>query len=108
MAQQVNRAATQCPGSRVFLCGYSQGAQVAHKAAKLIPASQYHIVYGFVFFGDPNKGQSLPGSLNNNILTICNEGDLICDGLPFPIGSHLLYAVTTPVAAAWIKARALW
>ncbi|KAF8456044.1 cutinase-domain-containing protein [Kalaharituber pfeilii] len=107
MADQVARAASQCPGSRVFLSGYSQGAQVAHLAAASIPVSLYSVVAGFIFFGDPYEGDPLPGVLNNNVLTICNDGDLICDGLPLPIGSHLDYAKTTPRAAQWIKERAL-
>lgn len=107
MASQVNRAAAQCPGSRVFLSGYSQGAQVVHKAAALIPTAQRAMVGGIVVFGDPNKGDAFPGTLNSNVLTICNQGDYICDGIPLPIGSHLEYASTTTVAAAWIKARAL-
>lgn len=107
MAAQVSRAATQCKGSRVFLSGYSQGAQVAHKAAKLIPTSLYGIIGGFVLFGDPNEGDALPGTLNKNVLTICNDGDLICDGWPLPFGSHLEYAPTAPAAAAWIKTLAL-
>ena len=106
MASQVNRAATQCPGSRVFLSGYSQGAQVTHKAAALIPVSQHKIVAGIVVFGDPEKGDGFPGTLNDNALTICNRGDLICLGLPFPYGSHLEYEKTTPRAAAYIKDRA--
>ncbi|KAF8448374.1 cutinase-domain-containing protein [Terfezia claveryi] len=107
MAGQVNRAAIQCPGSRVFLSGYSQGAQVTHKAAALIPASQRRIVAGIVVFGDPDEGDAFPGTLNNNVLTICNPGDLICLGLPAPFGPHFDYAKTTPQAAAYIKARAL-
>ncbi|RPB18955.1 cutinase-domain-containing protein [Terfezia boudieri ATCC MYA-4762] len=107
MAGQVNRAAIQCPGSRVFLSGYSQGAQVTHKAAALIPASQREIVAGIVVFGDPNEGDAFPGTLNNNVLSICYPGDLICRGLPVPIGPHFDYAKAAPQAAAYIKARAL-
>lgn len=90
----------------MFLSGYSQGAQVTHKAAALIPVSQRRIVAGIVVFGDPMEGEDFPGTLNNNVLTICNPGDLICLGLPFPIGPHLEYEKTTPQAAAYIKARA--
>ena len=107
MVAQISRAAVQCPGSRVFLSGYSQGAQVTHRAASLIPASLYHIIGGIVVFGDPFKGRAFPGALNNNVLTICNNGDLICEGIPLPIGPHLNYAWTTPQAADYIKARAL-
>lgn len=107
MAAQVDRAANQCPGSRVFLSGYSQGAQVTHKAAALIPAKQHSIIAGIVVFGDPMAGVAFPDTLNNNVLTICNNGDLICDGIPLPTGPHYDYAKTTPRAASYIKARAL-
>ncbi|KAI5789693.1 cutinase, partial [Peziza echinospora] len=105
MADQVNRAAKQCPGSKVFLTGYSQGAQVTHLAANLIPSNIRNIIAGIVVFGDPKKGQAFPGTLNNNVLTVCNFGDLICEGIPLPIGTHLTYFTEAPRAAQYIKAR---
>ena len=84
----------------------SQGAQVARKATSLIPTAQRRMVGGIVLFGDPNKNHPFPGALNDITLTICNEGDLICDGLPLPFGPHLEYAITTPNAAQWIRGRA--
>ncbi|KAI5801245.1 cutinase, partial [Geopyxis carbonaria] len=105
MVSQVARAVSQCSGNRVFLIGYSQGSQVAHLAAADILSSQYGVINcGFVFFGDPNKGNPLPGP-HNNVFTIRNIGDLICEGIPLPIGTHLTYQTEAPRAAGWIGQR---
>ena len=45
---------------------------------------------GIVVFGDPNKGDRFPGTLNNNVMTICDVADPICYGVPLPVGEHLL------------------
>ena len=59
MADSVRLAAVQCPGSRIVLSGFSQGAQVTHKAAQMIP--ELHAKVGaIVLFGDPNNGLFKP------------------------------------------------
>lgn len=109
MANSVKRASLQCPGSRIVLSGYSQGAQVAHKAAQQIPTELYHFVGAIVLFGDPKnglpsppssgssndtdgcgvgKGDPFPGSLNDNVKTFCEPDDLICQGRPIPTDAH--------------------
>lgn len=107
MASLTAKAASQCPGSKIILSGYSQGAQVVHKAAALISSSLYSRVAAIVLYGDPKRGDRFPGTLNNNVLTICNDGDLICEGLPLPFGSHQgdHYEPTVAKAVAYIKAR---
>lgn len=57
MAASVKLAATQCPTAKVVLSGFSQGAQVTHKAAALLPSSLYKLVGAIVLFGDPDNGK---------------------------------------------------
>ncbi|KAI5857056.1 cutinase-domain-containing protein [Tricharina praecox] len=105
MAGLVTRARSQCPSGKVFMIGYSQGAQVTHLAGDLIPTADRAAVGGVVVFGDPNRGDRFPGTLNNNVLTICDLADPICYGIPLPIGEHLNYGPDAPQAARWIAQR---
>lgn len=45
----------QCPSSKIVMSGYSQGGQLVHNAAKLLPASTVAAVSSVVIFGDPCK-----------------------------------------------------
>ncbi|KAI5805042.1 cutinase-domain-containing protein [Geopyxis carbonaria] len=103
MAASVKLVATQCPNSKIWST-YSQGAQVTHKAAKLIPTNLYGLVGAIVLFGDPNNGDAFPGTLNKNVKTFCHDGDLICDGWPIPTDAHSTYENDAPAAAAYVAA----
>lgn len=105
MTASVASAVVKCPSSRIVLSGFSQGAQVVHRAAALIPVAQRANVGAIVLFGDPNDGDAFPGTLNNNVKTFCNDGDLICDGLPIPTEEHGLYELDAEEAAAFVISR---
>jgi cutinase len=49
---------TQCPSTKVVMAGYSQGGQLVHNSAKLLPAATASKVAGAVIFGDPGKTAS--------------------------------------------------
>lgn len=53
MAQLTQQAVQQCPQSKVIISGYSQGCQLAHTAAAMLPADVSSKVAGAVLFGDP-------------------------------------------------------
>jgi cutinase len=55
MAALTSRAASQCPSARIVLGGYSQGAQVTHKAAARLNSALFPRIAGIVLFGDPNN-----------------------------------------------------
>jgi cutinase len=57
MAASVKLAAKQCPGSKVVMSGFSQGAQVTHKAAELLDQSLYSVVGAIVLFGKSDCGR---------------------------------------------------
>ncbi|KAH6910699.1 cutinase [Coprinopsis sp. MPI-PUGE-AT-0042] len=105
MADAVASTAARCPSAKIFLSGYSQGAQVAHKAARQLSAANQNRVTGHVSFGDPYRDTALPGALQNRRRTFCNDGDQICNGLPIITDPHGDYTKFAATAAAWIAAR---
>ena len=52
-ANLVTKAISTCPSSKIVMGGYSQGGQLVHKAAALLPASAMEAVSSVVIFGDP-------------------------------------------------------
>jgi predicted esterase len=69
-ANLVTKAFSMCPSSKIVMGGYSQGGQLVHKAATLLPASTMKAVSSVVIFGDP--GWSFPYSLIIPTLLIVN------------------------------------
>lgn len=59
-AQLAQQALSQCPHTKVVLSGYSQGGQLVHNAAKLLPAKTADKIAAAVTFGDPGKHASSP------------------------------------------------
>lgn len=51
----IDKKVKECPSTKVVVSGYSQGGQVVHNAAKLLPASTMAKVSSVVIFGDPGK-----------------------------------------------------
>lgn len=52
-ASYVNQSLTSCPKVPVVMSGWSQGAQVVHKAADLVGPEMMGSVSSTVTFGDP-------------------------------------------------------
>lgn len=57
MVQQV---LTKCPQTKLVMSGYSQGGQLVHKAAAMLPAATMGMVNSIVIFGDPGIDSSPP------------------------------------------------
>jgi cutinase len=83
----------------------SQGAQVVHLGAKLLAASTAAKVKAAVLFGDPYRGQALQGISANKVVTYCFDSDLICDGAPIVLPSHLSYGVYAVSAAKFVMSK---
>lgn len=49
----MTKALSSCPNSKIVVSGYSQGGQLVHNAAKLLPAETMKAVSSVVIFGDP-------------------------------------------------------
>jgi cutinase len=61
-ASLVQSVVSQCPNTKVVMSGYSQGGQLVHNAAKLLPAATMARVSSVVIFGDPGKPYTSRGS----------------------------------------------
>lgn len=87
------------------MSGYSQGAQLVHNAAKILPASVMRQVAGAVLFGDPDDGQPVEGLAKAKTLVICHVGDFICDGTAIVTPAHLTYDKNAGEAANFVASR---
>ncbi|KAF9053146.1 cutinase [Panaeolus papilionaceus] len=105
MANDVTSIAGRCPNTKIVMSGYSQGAQVTHRAAARLSSSIQQRVVAVVTFGDPYEDTALPGVLQSRRKTFCAFGDLICKGQPVILPAHLGYGDDAPVAAAFVAAR---
>ncbi|KAJ2896927.1 Cutinase [Zalerion maritima] len=106
MADLVTQAFTQCPSSKIVMSGYSQGGQLVHNAAALLPASTMAEVSSVVVFGDPNDGEVVTNADGGKTLVICHDGDNICDHGDLILLPHLTYAKNADEAASFVVASA--
>ncbi|KAJ9657832.1 hypothetical protein H2201_008045 [Coniosporium apollinis] len=106
MAQLAARAVTQCPGTKLVLGGYSQGAQVVHNAAAQLSATTANFVNSVVTFGDPFKNRGFGSIPSSKVKIFCNWGDNICDGGVLVLYPHLTYRNDAAAAAAFVKSKA--
>jgi hypothetical protein len=102
MAQMIKKEVQACPKTSILMGGYSQGGQVVHKAAALLDASDAKHIKAVVIFGDPDKGKHMKNINGGIVDTVCDEKDLICKGLPVPLGTHLQYSKYAKQAADWV------
>ncbi|PGG95762.1 hypothetical protein AJ79_09890 [Helicocarpus griseus UAMH5409] len=88
MVDLINLSKSQCPDSKVVLAGYSQGASVIHNADGDLAKGQ---VARAVLYGDPLSDIPLRTIAEENVMSVCAEGDPVCrGGINFP--AHLTYA----------------
>ncbi len=61
-------------------------------------------IAAIVVFGDPFMGQAFKGVSGSIVHTECDEKDLVCKGLPLPIGAHNEYNETSKMnrVVEWI------
>ncbi|KIJ52489.1 carbohydrate esterase family 5 protein [Sphaerobolus stellatus SS14] len=105
MATDIENQASACPQTKIVMSGYSQGAQVVHKAAPQLSSSVQSRVNAVVMFGDPDDGQALPGVLNGRSLTFCATGDDICTGGQIIGAPHLSYGADAGAAASFVASH---
>ncbi|KAF7906579.1 hypothetical protein EAF00_000858 [Botryotinia globosa] len=101
MATLINSASTKCPSAKLVLSGYSQGAQLVHKAAKTLSAAVTAKIAAVVVFGDPNYGQAVGTVPSSKVLSICHDRDIICTGSG-GFTTHLTYSNDASTASAFI------
>jgi cutinase len=114
-AQMVQSTLAQCPSTKIVMSGYSQGGQIVHNAAKLLPASTMAKVSSVLIFGDPGMcsdsfsklitlilfpssdfGQPVAGASPAYTKVICHEGDNICEHGDLILIPHLTYGENCP------------
>ncbi|CAD6441538.1 41439ca5-de77-4b9d-94bc-f58bb9fa23c7 [Sclerotinia trifoliorum] len=103
MAQMISTAVTNCPQSKIVMSGYSQGGQLVHNAAKMLPAATMAKVSAVVIFGDPNNGSPVAGASAAKTKVICHTGDNICAHGDLILAPHLTYGMDAGTAAAFVK-----
>ncbi|ESZ91371.1 hypothetical protein SBOR_8242 [Sclerotinia borealis F-4128] len=106
MANMVTSALSSCPDTKIVIAGYSQGGQLVHNAAKLLPTATAAKISAAVIFGDPDNGSAVQGVSADKTDIICHIGDDICQHGTFILMPHLTYGMDTPAAAAFIKKAA--
>ncbi|TGO64414.1 hypothetical protein BCON_0007g00640 [Botryotinia convoluta] len=124
MASMVTSTLSSCPDTKVVISGYSQGGQLVHNAAKLLPADTTAKISSAVIFGDPGSSQShnmawilkltqkpdngdaVQGVSADRTDVICHAGDNICQGGSLILMAHLTYGMDTTAAAAFVKKAA--
>lgn len=74
----------------VVMSGYSQGAQVTHKAAAQV--SDKTRVVAIVLFGDPQNGQAISGFASSKVKTFCASGRFLQSGREKMEGPWLMIA----------------
>lgn len=82
----------------------SQGAQIVHLSTALL--GTFPQISAVVLFGDPDEGKAIscltPAANSADVLTICHDGDLICDGQPIVLPAHLTYGLDGIKAAGFV------
>ncbi|KAK0109727.1 hypothetical protein ONS95_002406 [Cadophora gregata] len=102
MAMQIATAFTTCPNTKLVVSGYSQGGQLVHNALASLPATTVTWVSKVVIFGDPNNGTAIPNVEANKVMTICHQGDDICDDGLRVLQQHLTYGLDARNAATFV------
>ncbi|KAH8667578.1 cutA, cutinase A [Tricladium varicosporioides] len=106
MASLVSSTLKSCPNTKLVMSGYSQGGQLVHNAAALLPSSTMAQVSSVVIFGDPLNGKPVVGASAGKTLIVCHKGDNICDGGDLILLEHLTYSQNAQQAATFAAARA--
>ncbi|TEY87520.1 hypothetical protein BOTCAL_0001g00460 [Botryotinia calthae] len=103
MATMVTSTLSSCPDTKIVISGYSQGGQLVHNAAKLLPAETTAKISSAVIFGDPDNGDPVQGVSADKTDIICHAGDNICQGGSLILMAHLTYGMDATAAAAFVK-----
>ncbi|KAM7189869.1 putative cutinase [Rhypophila sp. PSN 637] len=108
MKRLIERANTRCPGSKLVVGGYSQGAALTHRAVEDLPQAQKDQIVAAFTFGDTQNQQDngqIPNFPREKTLIICNVGDLVCSGTLTLLAPHFTYGSRADEAVAFIAGR---
>lgn len=105
MASEIEQAYAKCPNTKLVASGYSQGGQIVHNAAALLPANVGSWISSVVIFGDPDDGQPIPNVDASKVDTFCNPDDNICVNGDLILPAHLTYGLDAEAAADFVAAH---
>jgi len=106
MAQEIQQAYNSCPNTHLVASGYSQGGQIVHNAANLLPAAVGEWISSVVIFGDPDDGTPVANVPASKTDIFCNPGDDICRNGDLILPAHLTYGEDASAAASFVVAAA--
>ncbi|KAK0121804.1 hypothetical protein ONS95_010087 [Cadophora gregata] len=106
MARMIETTTQNCPNAKIVMSGYSQGGQLVHNAAAMLPVTTMAKVSSVVIFGDPNNGKPIANVDPANAIVICHGVDNICDGGDLILVEHLTYSRDAGQAAEFAADRA--
>nr|Q9Y7G8.1 RecName: Full=Cutinase pbc1; AltName: Full=Cutin hydrolase; Flags: Precursor [Pyrenopeziza brassicae]CAB40372.1 cutinase [Pyrenopeziza brassicae] len=106
MAGIVEGTVQNCPNAKIVMSGYSQGGQLVHNAAAMLPAATMAKISSLVIFGDPNDGKPIANADPSKVMVVCHPGHNICDGRDLVLVEHLTYSRDAVEAATFAAARA--
>lgn len=120
-AIQIQQAHAKCPNTKLVASGYSQGGQIVHNAAALLPAAVGSWISSVVIFGDPgalystplsrlmliliDNGNAIPNVPASKVKTYCNADDDICKNGVLILPAHLTYGLNAVDAANFVTAH---
>ncbi|KAF9730423.1 hypothetical protein PMIN06_008798 [Paraphaeosphaeria minitans] len=108
MAGLVAMVKSNCGNTSLILSGYSQGAQLVHKAAEMLTTNETSFVASAVLFGDPGNGIAVEQMDSSRTMVFCHVADKICDGQAVVDSAHLTYSLNVGEATAFaLKGRIL-
>jgi cutinase len=81
------------------MSGYSQGGQLVHNTAMLLPASTIAKASSAVIFGDPDFGQAITGATSSKTKVICHLDNNICQYRDLILLIYLIYLINIKEAA---------
>ncbi|POR31269.1 Cutinase [Tolypocladium paradoxum] len=108
MKRLIANVTGNCPGSKLLVGGYSQGAAITHRAVESLPRSQKNKITAAFTFGDTQNEQD-HGKINNfpaqKTHIICNEDDGNCGGTLVLTPAHMNYTVRVPEQVDFLMKR---
>ncbi|CAL3966500.1 hypothetical protein PZA11_003137 [Diplocarpon coronariae] len=106
MATLVTQMMAACPNTKMVMAGYSQGGQLVHNAATMLPPDVMAQVNSAVIFGDPMNGKAVGALPAAQTKVICHQGDNICQGGNLILQPHLTYGMNADEAATFAATAA--
>ncbi|KAI0427004.1 carbohydrate esterase family 5 protein [Xylaria sp. FL1042] len=107
-ATLLSGAAQKCPSSKLVVSGYSQGAALVHAAVEQLDSSARARIFAAVTYGDTQKkqdGGKIPNFDASKTLILCNDGDLVCEGVLIITSAHLDYTSSVPTGVSFFVSK---